>query len=59
MLVDEHTNLLTDNILIVLEYLFWNYGKVCSEKVSQYKVEIMSMIWNLIGLMVLLTRPIE
>jgi hypothetical protein len=44
VLVDEHTNLLTDNVLTVLEYLFYNYRKVYSEEVLQYKVEVISMI---------------
>ena len=33
-LADEYTNLITDNIPAVLEYLFCNYRKVSSEEVA-------------------------
>ena len=34
-LVDEHTNLFSDNIPTVMQCLFYNYGKVSSEEVAQ------------------------
>ena len=33
-LVDEYTNLLTDDIPTTMKYLFCNYGKVRSEEVT-------------------------
>ena len=33
-LVDENINLLTGNVPTILDYLFYNYGKVYSKKVS-------------------------
>ena len=34
-LVDEYTNLLSDDISTVMQYLFYNYGKVRSEEVAE------------------------
>ena len=42
-IVDKYTNLINDNILIVLDYLFYNYGKFSSEEVAQKEVEVMSI----------------
>ena len=33
-LVDQHTNLLTDDVPTVLEWLFYDHGKVSSEEIS-------------------------
>ena len=58
-LVDEYTNLLTGDVPLILDYLFYNYGKVRSEEVTQKDNEVMTMTWQLTDLIVLLTRPIE
>ena len=58
-LVDEFTNLITDNIPTVLEYLFYNYGKVSSEEVSEKEAEIMAITWNPSDPIILITRPLE
>ena len=58
-LVDEYTNLISDDVPTVLEYLFYNYGKVRSEEVSQKEVEVMTATWHPTDPIVLLTRPIE
>ena len=58
-LVDEHTNLLTDDIPTIMNYLLCNYGKVRSEEVSEKEAEIMAMIWQPSEPLVLLTRPLE
>ena len=42
-LVKEHTNLISDDISTVLDYLFNNYGKVSLEEVTQKELEVMSM----------------
>ena len=42
-LVDEYTNLFTDDTPAVIEYLFYNYGRVQAEEVSMKENEIMSM----------------
>ena len=42
-LVDQHTNLLTDDVPTVLEYLLYSYGQVSSEEVVQKESEVMSM----------------
>ena len=42
-LVDEHTNLLTDDIPTIMNYLVYNYGKV--REVSEKESEIMAMTW--------------
>ena len=58
-LVDEFTNLITDDIPTVLEYLFYNYGKVSSEEVSEKEAEIMAITWNPSDPIILITRPLE
>ena len=58
-LVDEFTNLLTGDVPTILEYLFYNYGKVRSEEVTQKEQEVMSMSWQPSDPMVVLTRPVE
>ena len=42
-LVDQHTNLRTDDVPTVLEYLLYNYVQVNSEEVAQKESEVMSM----------------
>ena len=42
-LVDKYTNLLTDDIPTTMQYLFYNYGKVRSEEVSQKDSKVISM----------------
>ena len=42
-LVDECTNLLSDDIVAVLECLLCNFGKVRSEEVTQKEAEVMVM----------------
>ena len=58
-LVDEYTNLISGDIPAVLEYLFRNYSKVRSDKVSQKESEVISLTWQPSDLIVLLTRPLE
>ena len=58
-LVDEFTNLLSDDVPTVLEYLFYNYGKVSMEEVMEKEREVMSMTWLPSDPIVLLTRPLE
>ena len=42
-LVDEYTNLFRDDVPTVMEYLFYNYGKVRYKEVSQKEAEVMSI----------------
>ena len=58
-LVDEYMNLLTGDVPSILDYLFYNYGKVRSKEVTQKDNEVMMMIWQPTDPIVLLTRPIE
>jgi len=58
-LVDEYTNLLNGDVPTILEYLFYNYGKVRSEEVSQKEMEVMTSTWQPSDPLVLLTRPLE
>ena len=58
-LVDEYTNLLSDDVPTVMQYLFCNYGKVRSEEVAEKEQEVMSMSWQPNDPIVLLTRQIE
>ena len=58
-LVDEYTNLLIGDVPLILDYLFYNYGKVRSEEVTQKDNEVMTMTWQPTDPIVLLTRPIE
>ena len=48
-----------DDIPIVMEYLFYNYGKVHYEEVTQKEAEVMSISWQPNNPIVLLTRPIK
>ena len=58
-LVDEYTNLLTGDVPSILDYLFYNYGKVRSEEVTQKESEVMSINWQPSDPIVLSIRPIE
>jgi len=58
-LVDEYTNLFTDDVPTVMEYLFYNYGRVRAEEVAIKESEVMNMSWQPHEPIVLLTRPIE
>ena len=42
-----------------MEYLFYNYGKVCYKEVLQKELEVMLILWQPNNPIVLLTRPIE
>ena len=33
-LIDKYINLLTDDVSTIMQYLFYNYGKVWSEEIS-------------------------
>ena len=58
-LVDKFTKLITDNISIVLDYLFYNFGKVSSKEVKEKEFEIMAMTWNPSNPIILITRLLE
>ena len=58
-LVDDDTQLIQDDVLTVLEYLFANYGKVPSEDVKKKESEVTAMVFNLADPMVTLYGPIE
>ena len=58
-LVDQHTNLLTDDAPKVLECLFYNYGKVSSEEVSQKESEAMPMTCIPSEPLIVLIRPLK
>jgi len=58
-LVDPYTNLITNNILIVLDYLFYNFGTVSLKEVLEKESKIMLMTWNPSDPIVLITRPLE
>ena len=58
-LVDKFTNLITDDMPTALDYLFYNYGKVSSEEVSEKEAEIMAISWNPSDPIILITRPLE
>ena len=58
-LVNEYTNLLDDDVPTILQYLFYNYGKVRSEEVSQKEHEVMTSPWQPTDPIILLTRPLE
>ena len=58
-LVDEFTNLITNGIPTVLDYLFYNFGKVSSEEVEEKEAEIMAITWNLSNSIILMTRSLE
>ena len=57
--MDEHTNLLTDDIPTTMNYLVCNYGKVQSEEASKKESGIMSMTWQPSEPIVLLAQPLE
>ena len=40
-MVNEYINLLTEDILTTMDYLYYNYRKVRSEKVTQKESEVM------------------
>ena len=44
---------------MILDYLFYNYGKVRSEEVAQKEAEVISIIWQPTDHIVLLTRALE
>ena len=58
-LVDDHTNLLTNGIPTIMNYLVHYYGKVRAEEVSEKESEIMAMTWQPSEPLVLLTGPLE
>ena len=58
-LVNEYTNLLDGDVPSMLQYLFYNYGKVRSEEVAQKEMEVMTSSWQPTDPIILLTRPIE
>ena len=58
-LVNEYTNLLDGDVPTILQYLFYNYGKVRSEEVAQKEMEVMTSSWQPTDPIILLTRPIE
>ena len=43
LLVNEHINLLQDDILTIMQYLFYNYWKVRSEEVTAKEAEVIPM----------------
>ena len=42
-LVDKYTNLILDNVPTVLDYLFYSYGKVWSDKLAQKEAKVISL----------------
>ena len=58
-LVDEFTNLITDDIPTVLDYLFQNFGKVRSEEVEEKEAKIVAITQNPSDSIILITRPLE
>ena len=58
-MVNEDTGLIEDNIPIVLEYLFTNYGKLMSKEVKQMEIEVLLLSFNPVDHMVTIYRPIE
>lgn len=58
-LIDEYTNLISGDIPTVLDYLFYNYGKVRSYEVAQKESEVISLIWLPSDPLVMLTKPLE
>ena len=59
LLVDEYANLLNKDIPTILEYLFYNYGKVHSEEVAQKEAKVITMTWQPIDSIVFLTHLLE
>ena len=58
-LVDYDTGLIEENIPMVLDSLFTNYGKVQSEEVKSKEVEVLNLTFNPADPMITLYRPIE
>ena len=58
-MVDEDTQLITEDIPEVLKYLFDVYGKVPSEEVKQKEAELRTMSYHPADPMILLHNPIE
>ncbi len=58
-IVDEYTNLITEDIPTVLKYLFTRYGKIRGEDVTKKDAEVIAMTWLPTEPLVLLTKPIE
>ena len=55
--VDEDTEQIEHEKLIVLEYLFRNYTKASSDEVKQKESEVLSTLFNPSYPMVLIYRP--
>ena len=58
-LVDEDTQLITEDIPFVLEYLFDTYGKIPSEEVKDKESEVRNMIFHPSDPMVVLYNAVE
>jgi len=58
-MVDEYTNLISEDISTVLNYLMTTFGIVSSEEVAQKEAEVMSMTWIPSDPIILLARPLE
>ena len=58
-LIHECTKVITDEVLTKIPYLLCNYGKSCSDEVTQKESDVMSLAWKPAESIVLLTRPIE
>ena len=58
-LIDDDTQLIQEDIPVVLQYLDEAYGKVQSEEVKQKEAEIRSMSYNPADPMILLYNPVE
>ena len=58
-LANEYTNILTDHVPTVIQYLLCNYRRVRMEEVSLKENEVMNMTWQPHDPIVLLTHLIE
>ena len=58
-LIEEHTNLLTDDFPATMVCLLYNHGKVRSEEVTQKDADVMALAWKPIDPIVLLKRLLE
>ena len=56
-MVNEYINLLTEDILTTMDYLYYNYRKVRSEKVTQKESEVIAIEYQ--HNFILLILPIE
>ena len=45
-MVDECTNLISDDIPAILDYLMENFGRFSSEGVAQKETEVISITWT-------------